>query len=354
MIYHLAELLKPTYSWFNLFRYVTVRSILALFCALIISLLTGQYFLRWASTWSRSKVRDLTPENHQKKNDTPTMGGLFIAFVFITSTLLWANWEQPVVWLFLVCFCGFAAIGFYDDWAKIRRHRGMSAGAKFTAQSVVAFCTMLMWYCWVNQDRFLCIPFIKWYMPELGIWIIPWGMFVIVATSNSVNLTDGLDGLATGPLICSYLTYSCIAYVAGNFLFSSYLYIPHAHSSELTVLGTSMVGALFGFLWYNTHPAEIFMGDVGALALGAGLGFMAIATRQELLLPLCGGIFVLEAVSVIVQVISFKVWRKRVFLMAPIHHHFELRGWKETKITVRFWIISFILSLLTLLMLKVR
>lgn len=354
MIYHIAQFLQHKISFFNVFHYVSVRASCAFLSSIFFSFLLGQWFIRQSQKRFRSKVRDWTPEAHQLKNDTPTMGGLFVIMMFVLNSLLWLNLSSINSWIFLVAVVSFGGIGFLDDWLKIKRRKGISARLKFSLQIASAGIVMTAWYWFGNPNTLLCVPFFKNIMPSLGLFIIPWGIFVLVAMSNAVNLTDGLDGLATGSLIFSFATFSAIAYVAGHAEFAAYLYIPCAHSAELVVIGASMVGVLLGFLWYNTHPAQIFMGDVGALSLGAGLGLMALFVRQELLLCLTGGIFLLETVSVILQVALFKLYGRRVFRMAPIHHHFELMGWKETKITVRFWIISIILSVITLLTLKLR
>jgi len=354
MIYHLSQYLKESCSLLNIFHYVSVRSMSALLTSLFLAFLLGNWFIEFCKRNFRSKVREWTPETHQGKNNTPTMGGLFILSIFLISSLLWNDLSKVMTWIFLFCIVGFGSIGFIDDWKKIAYEKGISAKLKFRLQWLMAFSTAGMWYFLMQPDTHLCFPFFKNFQPDLGIFIIPWAAFIMVAMSNAVNLTDGLDGLATGPLIVNFSTFSLIAYLAGHIKFAQYLIIPFAGSAELAIFGASLVGALLGFLWYNTYPAEIFMGDVGSLALGSSLALMALMARQELLLVLCGGIFVLETVSVIMQVASFKLRGKRIFKMAPIHHHFELLGWKEAKITVRFWIISFVLALLTLLTLKIR
>jgi len=354
MFYYIAQNLYSHYSILNVIRYVSVRSICALLSALILSFVFGEKFIRQSQKNFRSKVREETPKTHKIKDNTPTMGGLFILSIFSINMLMWANLEKMDVWLFLLCLLGFGAIGFIDDLAKIKHRKGISAKLKFSMQVVMSMTIMSLWYFICSPNTKLCVPFFKNITPELGWFIIPWGAFVIIATSNAVNLTDGLDGLATGPLIFNFSSIAIICYLAGHKEFAKYLLIPFAHSAEITVLGTTLIGALLGFLWYNTYPAQIFMGDVGSLALGSGLAFMAIMARQELLIPLAGGIFFIETISVVAQVISFRLWKKRIFKMAPIHHHFELLGWSEPKITVRFWIISIVLSLISLLTLKIR
>lgn len=354
MIYHIAQVLQAHYSFFNLFHYVTVRAIGALLSALFLSFLLGNWFIGMSQKFFRSKVRDWTPDSHQQKNDTPTMGGLFIVSIALIASLLWCDLSKSAVWIFMLCFLGFGLIGFLDDWLKIKYSKGIAARTKFWLQINCGAITTLAWYFLMNPDVRVCVPFFKNFNPYLGLMLIPWGTWIIISTSNAVNLTDGLDGLATGPLISNFAAFGLITYVASHKGFASYLYIPFAGSPELTVISGALVGVLLGFLWYNTHPAQIFMGDVGSLALGAGLALMALMARQELLLLISGGIFVLETLSVIVQVFSFKVFGRRMFRMAPIHHHFELAGWQEQKITVRFWIISIILALLSLLTLKIR
>jgi phospho-N-acetylmuramoyl-pentapeptide-transferase len=296
----------------------------------------------------------MTPESHQTKNDTPTMGGLFVISIFAINVLMWSNLTKLNVWLILLCTLSFGLIGFLDDAQKIWYKKGIPAKLKFRLQFLAAFILSCAWYFLCTPDSRICIPFFKNFMPDIGFLLIPWATFIIVATSNAVNLTDGLDGLATGPLLFNFSTFAMIAYLAGHVKFANYLFIPFAGSAELTILAMALIGSLLGFLWYNTYPAQIFMGDVGSLALGAGLAFMALITRQEILLMISGGIFVAETLSVILQVASFKLRGKRIFLMAPIHHHFELLGWKEAKITVRFWIVSIILCVLALLTLKIR
>ncbi|MCK4650733.1 phospho-N-acetylmuramoyl-pentapeptide-transferase [Candidatus Babeliales bacterium] len=354
MIYHLAQFLQSKYKLFYLINYVSVRVIAALLSSIIFAFLFGDWFVNASKKKFRSKVRELIPKSHFIKNDTPTMGGLFILMIFSINVLLWCNLAKIETWLFLICMFGFGFIGFLDDWHKIKSNTGMSVKVKFLMQIAIAFFVVCCWYFLSNPSTSLCFPFFKNIKPELGLLLIPWAIFIIVGTSNAVNLTDGLDGLAAGPLMFNFSTFSIIAYLAGHKYFAYYLYIPFVRSSELAILGATLVGALLGFLWYNTYPAQIFMGDVGSLALGSGLAIMALMTRQELLLIISGGIFVLETTSVIIQVFSFKVFGKRMFKMAPIHHHYELLGWKEVKITVRFWIISIILSLLALLTLKIR
>lgn len=354
MLYHLSIALQHTFSFLNIFHYVSVRAIMALLTSVFFAFMLGNRFITFCQQQFRSKVREHTPESHQQKNNTPTMGGLFMLVVCTLSCAIWCNWGDIKVWLMLSCLISFGALGFFDDWYKIKHKKGISATLKFRLQILAATSLAASWYFFASPDTQLCIPFIKSIAPALGIFIIPWAAGVMIATSNAVNLTDGLDGLATGPLLCNFATFSIIAYLAGHAKFASYLFIPHAGTAEVVIVGCALIGALLGFLWYNAHPAQIFMGDVGSLPLGASLAFLALMARQELLLIICGGIFVMETVSVILQVLSFRYLGRRIFKMAPIHHHFELLGWQETKIVIRFWIISIILALITLATLKIR
>ncbi|MFC1854318.1 phospho-N-acetylmuramoyl-pentapeptide-transferase [Candidatus Dependentiae bacterium] len=354
MIYQLATAFSKHYPFLRLFRYISVRSIGALTLSFVLAIVFGKRFLLLAKKRFSAGVRENTPKTHLGKGTTPTMGGLFILPVIIISSLFWNNLSSYHVWVLLLCLAGFGLVGFVDDWSKIVSKVGISAKAKALLQLFVSITTVVLWIKLCEPPQSICIPFIKGLNPNLGLFLIPWGILVIVGCSNAVNLTDGLDGLAAGPLISSLGTFAVIAYLSGHLLLSKYLAIPFAGTGELAVCCASMIGALMGFLWYNTHPAQIFMGDVGSLAMGAGLGFIALAARQELILPIVGGIFVLETASVIIQVLSFKLFGKRIFAMAPIHHHFELKGWSEAKITVRFWIISVMLALAALLTIKIR
>jgi phospho-N-acetylmuramoyl-pentapeptide-transferase len=354
MLYHLATILEKTHPFLRLFRYISTRSISAMFTAFVASLIIGKIFIKFASKNLTSKAREFTPSTHASKDYTPTMGGLFIILSFFLSTVLWSNLLSLNVRIFSLTLVTFGLIGCADDLAKINKLKGISARLKLSLQIISATAIVCLWMFLVSPPTTICIPFFKTISPDLGLWLIPWSVFVIVGTSNAVNLTDGLDGLVAGPLISSLLSYGIIAYLAGHPALAKYLAIPMAGTSELTICAASLIGALLGFLWYNANPAQIFMGDVGSLSLGAALGFLAIASRQELLLVIIGGIFVVEALSVILQVGSFKLSGKRIFKMAPIHHHFELKGWNETKVTIRFWIISLLLSLLALLTLKIR
>lgn len=354
MFYYLSAHLKSTLSFANVFHYTSFRAGGALLTTLFFALLFGNWFIGlWADIF-RSKVREHTPDSHQVKNNLPTMGGIFILITVLLSTFLWADFSNRLIWVFLLGLMGFGAIGFWDDWAKIKRYRGISARTKFIAQWSVAVSVALLWVYWAGAKTTISFPFFKNLNPDVGPFFILWAAFIIVSCSNAVNLTDGLDGLAIGSLLPNFALYSLIAFLAGHFLIAVYLNIPFAGSSELAVMGAALIGASLGFLWYNAYPAQVFMGDVGSLALGAGLALMALMTKQELLLIISGGLFVLETASVILQVFVYKRWKKRIFKMAPIHHHFELLGWPEAKITTRFGIISLILCLFAFITLKLR
>jgi phospho-N-acetylmuramoyl-pentapeptide-transferase len=303
-------------------------------------------------------IRDDGPPNHIDKAGTPTMGGCLIIPVIIVSTLLWAELNNIYVWLVLFVMFSFGLIGFFDDYLKVVRRdsRGLSKKAKFSLQVFVALVVAIVLELYPEFDSRLNLPFFKTITPDLGLWYIPVTIFIIVGASNAVNLTDGLDGLAIGPIIVAFTSYLVFAYMAGHVKIASYLQIPYvAGTGELSVLCGAVVGAGLGFLWYNSFPAELFMGDVGSLPIGAVLGTVAVITKQELVLILVGGIFVVETLSVIFQVVYFKLTGgQRIFRMAPLHHHFELKGWPERKVTVRFWIIAIILALFSLSTFKLR
>lgn len=354
MLYHLSQLLQQQFTALNVVHYVSFRAMAALLSSLFFSLWWGDRFIEHSQRLFRAKSREWTPEGHRAKDNMPTMGGLFIIFIVLINSLLWCNLAQAQVWLFLLCLLGFGAIGCWDDWSKIRSRKGISARTKFICQWGTAGVIALGLVFINGTDTSIIFPFLKSFQPNVGLLYIPWAMFVMVAVSNAVNLTDGLDGLAIGSLIPNFATFSLICYLAGHYQFAQYLHIPFADSAEMAVLGSILVGASLGFLWYNTYPAQIFMGDVGSLALGAVLGFMGLVAKQELLLVIAGGLFVAETVSVIMQIASYRYLGKRIFKMAPIHHHFELLGWPESKITARFGIISFVLCLITLMTLKLR
>ena len=354
MIYHLAHLFQAKFTWLNLIHYISFRSIAALISALGMSLIFGNRFIEMSKRLFKTKARPFTPASHREKDDIPTMGGLFILAIVITNMLLWCNWDKSEMWIFILVLTGFGAIGLIDDLYKIWYKQGIKARVKLALQVVVSVIVAYSWYIVAQPEPIVCLPFLKSYSPYLGVFFIPWIAFVMIGTSNAVNLTDGLDGLAIGTLISNFTVFALVGYLAGHRTFAEYLHIPFAGTSEIAVIGAIFIGASLGFLWFNAHPAQIFMGDVGSLALGGALAMMAIMPRQEILLVIAGGMFVVEAISVITQLSSWKLYRKKLFKMAPIHHHFELLGWKEPKITVRFNIISFILCLIALMTLKIR
>jgi len=359
MLHWLAEYLTQYYSAFNVFSYLTVRAIVSTLTALFISLYFGPKLIRYLQKMQIGQtVRSDGPESHLSKTGTPTMGGILILAAIVFSVLLWADLSNIYVWVVLFVVVSFGAIGFVDDYRKVIRKdaNGLIAKWKYFWQTVAGLTTAIFLYQISHPEQtFLLIPFIKEVMPQLGIFYIVMTYFVIVGTSNAVNLTDGLDGLAIVPTIMVAGALALFAYVTGHVNFSSYLNIPHiAMTSELVVVCTAIVGAGLGFLWFNTYPAQVFMGDVGSLALGAALGVIAVLVRQELVLFIMGGVFVIETISVILQVGSYKLRGQRIFRMAPIHHHYELIGWPEPRVIVRFWIISFILVLIGLATLKFR
>ena len=354
MIYHIANYLKSYLSFLNVIHYVSFRSIVALLSTLGLSILCGNWFIHTSKQFFRSVSRSYTPPNHRTKDNMPTMGGLLIIAVVFINTLLWCKLADIKVWLFLTLMIGFGLIGFCDDWQKIKYKKGIPAGLKFSLQCLIACLVMTALVVSGALAPMVCVPFFKYICIWLGIGFVFWATFIIVGCSNAVNLTDGLDGLAIGALIPNFAIFGVICYLAGHKHLASYLHIPYAQSEQMTVICAILVGASLGFLWFNTYPAQIFMGDVGSLALGSALAYIALICKQELLLAIAGGLFVLETVSVILQVGSMKLFGRRVFRMAPIHHHFELLGWPESRITVRFCIISLVLCLLALITLKLR
>ncbi|HME99815.1 MAG TPA: phospho-N-acetylmuramoyl-pentapeptide-transferase [Terriglobia bacterium] len=384
MLYHiLYEFLYPLYRYWsplrvlNVFQYITFRTAYASITALLISLLLGPWLIaRLREFQIGQHIREEGPKSHQKKAGTPTMGGLLIVVSIIVPTLLWANLRNRFVWLVTFATIAYAAIGFADDYIKIVRKRslGLTAREKIGLQVLTGVGVGVVLLYWMNVSARLYstklnVPFFKAFAPDLlidrlfstPVWILAYLPFlafvalVIVGSSNSVNLTDGLDGLAIGCTLIASAALTALTYITGHRVLSDYLdiqFLPDV--SELTILCGSMVGASLGFLWYNAHPAEVFMGDVGSLALGGAIGTIAVIIKQELLLIFIGGVFVSEALSVMIQVISFKFRGKRVFRMAPLHHHFELAGWSESKVIIRFWIASLILALFSLSTLKLR
>jgi len=358
VLYHLLYPLHTEYSVLYVFRYITFRTIYATITALLISFMIGPWLI---STLQRlqigQSIRKVGPESHFVKEGTPTMGGSLILLAIILPTLLWADLSNLYIWVTLLVTAGYGAVGFIDDYLKVVRKNsdGISARQKMFWQIVIALIAALLLYFSDGFETHLSVPFFKNVNPDLGIFYIPFAVLVMVGASNAVNLTDGLDGLAIGPMIIAAATFLLLAYLAGNARLSEYLQITGIPGAgELAILCGAMIGAGLGFLWFNSYPAQVFMGDVGSLSLGGALGVIAVITKNEFLLVIVGGIFVIEALSVIVQVTSFRYWRRRVFRMAPIHHHFELKGWPEPKIIVRFWIISIILALVALSTLKLR
>ncbi|MCI0653332.1 MAG: phospho-N-acetylmuramoyl-pentapeptide-transferase [Methylococcaceae bacterium] len=360
MLLYLANLLIEWESGFRVFQYLTFRSILSTLTALMISFLVGPTMIRRLSARNMGqKVRELGPESHFVKAGTPTMGGALILVAIGVSTLLWADLHNRYVWALLFVTLSYGVIGFIDDYRKITagNSKGLSARAKLSWQSFIAIATSVFLFksSTLPAETQFIVPFFKTVMIDMGWVYVVLAYFVIVGTSNAVNLTDGLDGLAIGPTVLVGGALGIFAYASGNSNFAGYLAIPSLPGAgELVVFCGALVGAGLGFLWFNAYPAQVFMGDVGALALGGALGTLAVLVRQEIVLMIMGGVFVMETVSVMLQVISFKLTGKRIFRMAPIHHHFELRGWPEPRIIVRFWIISVILVLIGLATLKLR
>ncbi len=358
MLYHLLYPLHTEIGFFNLFRYITFRTIYATLTALLISFLIGPWLIdRLTRLQIGQVVRQEGPQTHLKKAGTPTMGGLLILLALTIPTLLWADLTNLYVGLALFVTVGFGLLGFVDDYRKVtkRTTAGLQGRFKLLGQLAIAAAAAVALYVSPGYDTTLTVPFFKELTPDLGWVYIPFAVFVIVGASNAVNLTDGLDGLAIGPVMIAAGTFLLFAYLAGNVKTATYLQIAHVRGAgELAIFCGAMVGASLGFLWFNTYPAQVFMGDIGSLALGGALGAVAVMTKQEILLAIVGGVFVVETLSVMIQVASFKLRRKRVFLMSPIHHHFELKGWAEPKIIVRFWIISVMLALVAISTLKIR
>jgi len=359
MFYYFLYPLSSTLSVLNVFRYITFRTIYASLTAFIICFLLGPWVIRKLSILQVGQyIRDDGPQSHLTKAGTPTMGGTLIIFSVVTATLLWTDLTNSYVWIALLVTVGYGLIGFADDYLKLvkKQSKGLGVRSKFLAQAVLAIVAGILVYWSPDFNTVVTIPFFKKISPDLGWGYVLFAALVIVGTSNAVNLTDGLDGLAIGPAIIVAVTYMIFAYVAGHIKIADYLQINYvAGSGELAVFCGAIAGAGFGFLWFNTYPAQIFMGDVGSLSLGAAIGSVAVITKQEILLILVGGLFVIEALSVIFQVAFFKMTHgRRIFKMAPLHHHFELKGWAEPKVIVRFWIIAIILALIAMSTLKLR
>jgi len=342
----------------NVFRYITFRSIYATLTSLAFALLVGPVLIRALRRLQiGQEVRDDGPQSHLSKQGTPTMGGVLISGSLLFSVFLWADLTNRFVWMVIASLLANGAIGFADDYLKVvrKRSKGLSARQKFSLQVGVALLLSLWFFYSVSGDTRIVVPFFKTLNPALGAFFIPFLILVLVGTANAVNLTDGLDGLAIGPTIVVSLSFVVISYLVGHHVFAAYLKVLEVPGAgELAVVMGAMVGAALGFLWFNTFPAQVFMGDTGSLAIGGAIGMAAIVTRQELLLLIVGGVFVAEALSVILQVSSYKLRKKRIFRMAPIHHHFELGGVSEPKVIVRFWIVSVVLALIALSTFKLR
>ncbi|MCX7338083.1 MAG: phospho-N-acetylmuramoyl-pentapeptide-transferase [Alphaproteobacteria bacterium] len=362
MLYAWLYPLAHHYSILNIFRYITFRTGGAILTTLLISFLFGKPIIRWLKSkqGEGQPIRTDGPESHLvKKKGTPTMGGCLILLAVTVSTVLWADWSNPFIRIVLIVTLGFGALGAYDDYLKLtkRSHAGMPGRLKLLGQVLIS---LIATYCIVKHTcpkfaHTLAFPFVKDYVLDMGYWYYPWAALVIVGASNAVNLTDGLDGLAIVPVMIAAACFCIISYVVGSSVFSNYLQIRHvAHTGELSIFLGTLIGAGLGFLWFNAPPAKVFMGDTGSLAAGGALGVTAVIVRHEIVLAIVGGLFVLEAVSVIIQVVYFKLTRKRIFLMAPIHHHFEKKGWAEPTVVIRFWIIASILALVGLSTLKLR
>ncbi len=383
MLLWLSEMLSREIRTFNVFGYISLRAVLATMTALVISFVVGPRTIAWLTRMKIGQaVRDDGPQTHLAKAGTPTMGGALILVSIAITTLLWGDLGNRFIWVVLLVTLGFGAVGWVDDWRKVveRNPKGLSARAKFTWQSVIGLVAAVdlafsvsapdnrglvqLFFAWVESGfaaglspkADLIVPFFKTVSYPLGVWgFIALSYCVIVGSSNAVNLTDGLDGLAIMPTVMIAGAMGIFAYVTGNAIFAKYLGFPHIPGAgELAVVCGAMAGAGLGFLWFNAYPADVFMGDVGALALGAALGAIAIIVRQEIVLFIMGGVFVVETLSVVIQVVSFKTTGKRVFRMAPLHHHYELKGWKENQVVVRFWIITMLLVLFGLSSLKLR
>ncbi|MCP4913815.1 MAG: phospho-N-acetylmuramoyl-pentapeptide-transferase [Oligoflexia bacterium] len=358
MLYHLLYPLSQDFSAFNIFRYITFRSIVSFLIAAMVSIIWGKAFIDFMKMKQFGQViRDDGPESHLKKAGTPTMGGVFIIGSMLFSLLMTGNFTSYPLLSCLFVTVSYFALGFVDDYLKVLKNnsKGVSAKGKLLWQFITSGLVVFLLVKFDVIDTKLYTPFFKDSVIDLSWLYIPFGATVIVGSSNAVNLTDGLDGLAIGPIITSAATLGLLTYVAGHSEMASYLYIPYVENiGELTVLAMAIIGAGVGFLWYNSYPAQIFMGDAGSLSLGGVLGTIAVLSKNELLFVLIGGVFVIEALSVIIQVISYKTRKKRVFKMAPIHHHFELLGWPEPKVIVRFWIISILFALISIATLKMR
>jgi phospho-N-acetylmuramoyl-pentapeptide-transferase len=358
MLYALLYPLHTVYSGFNVLRYITFRAVMAALTAWLVSFLLGPWLIRKLTAAKiGQQIRSDGPERHLSKAGTPTMGGVLILTSLILATLLLADLRNQYIWLVLLVTVGYAAIGFVDDWRKLtgRNSKGLPGRTRLFWEFTIGLAAGAFLYLVPRFDTVLYFPFFKNLTLDLGIFYIPFAAVLLVGASNAVNLTDGLDGLAIGPVMTTAVTYGVFAYATGTATWARYLQLPYiAGTAELSIFCGALVCAGLGFLWFNAYPAMMFMGDVGALPLGAALGCLALVTKQELVLVIAGGVFVVEALSVILQVGSYKLRRKRIFRMAPIHHHFELMGWPEPQIIVRFWILSILCALVALSTLKLR
>ncbi len=360
MLYHLLYPLKDIFIGFNLFKYITFRAAYATVTSLLLTFFIAPKVIQWAKKMKFGEViRDDGPKHHHIKKGTPTMGGLMILFSALFSVFLWARFDNMYIWLFIITTVLFGALGFIDDYIKIikTKKKGIRMRVKLGGEIVISLIVVLIFYYFIQYKykAVLFLPFIKNAVINLGVFYILFGVIIMVGSSNAVNLTDGLDGLAIGCSLFTLSAFTVLAYLSGHFKIAQYLMIPHIpQAGELSVFGGAFMGASMGFLWYNSHPAEIFMGDTGALTLGGIIGLFAVTLKKEILLLILGGIFVIEALSVIIQVVSFKLYKKRVFKMAPLHHHFELKGIPESKIIIRFWIVALIFTLIGLSTLKIQ
>ena len=361
MLYNLLINYSDTYSFLNFFNFLTVRTGLAVITSMIIVFIIGERFINFFSTKKiTNPIRLDGPEEHLiKKIGTPTMGGVLILIGLFAGVFLWSDLFNPYNWLLIFITFSFGTLGAFDDYKKIKKKNssGISSKLKFLIQIIISLISLIILYKFIGSEltNNLYFPFFKNLVINLGWFFIPFYLFVIVGSSNAVNLTDGLDGLATVPVILVAGCFAFISYVSGNIIFAEYLLIPYIEGvGEVAVFCGAIIGSSIGFLWFNAPPAKIFMGDTGSLALGGSLGAVGVVTKHEIVLAITGGLFVLEAVSVIVQVISFKLTGKRIFMMAPIHHHFEKKGWAESTVVIRFWIISLILAMIGLATLKLR
>jgi len=361
VLYSLLTSLVDQFSALNVFKYLTFRTGLSVISSMIIVFLIGGPFIKFIHLHKiTGPIRDDGPIDHIiKKVGTPTMGGLLILIGIVFTTLLWADLTNPYIWVLLMVSTSFGLLGALDDYLKIKHNnsRGISSKMKFFFQIILSLIAVLLLLKYGDNQNLknLYLPFFKNLTIHLGLFFIPFSIFIIVGSSNAVNLTDGLDGLATVPVMLVALSFTLICYIVGNIVFSEYLHIPYIPDvGETSIFCGSMVGSCLGFLWYNAPPAKIFMGDTGSLSLGGSLGAVSIISKHEIVLAIIGGLFVLETASVIIQVVSFKLTGKRVFMMAPLHHHFEKKGWAESTVVIRFWIISVILALIGLATLKLR